>query len=234
MVSKTASPRIRHVPDEVDDLTIYYPSSDGRRIAETDWQYVPLTDTVSTLRIHYRNRPDVYVAGNMLIYYRMNRNDVRVTPDVFAVFGANGNHRRDSWLLWREGKAPSFVMEVASASTWRRGATVKRRIYADLGVTEYVRFDPTGRFFTPALIMETLDGANYRQQPLTMDDAGNLRAHSSVLNLDLCVSPRRELRLYDPATGEWLRTHEESEAARQAAEAENARLRSELQRLQQS
>ena len=233
MVSKTARPQIRYDGDEVDDLTIEYPSSDGEPMAENDWQYTALTDTVSTLRVRYQGRDDVYVAGDMLIYYRMNRNDISVAPDVYVVFGAAGNHPRDSWLVWREGRAPDFVMEIASPSTWRRDATEKRRIYADMGVTEYVRFDPTGDHFTPPLVMEVLDGTEYRQQPLTTDDDGNLRAHSAVLGLDFCVSPDHLLRLFDPATGQWLRTHQETEAARLAAEAEIARLRAELQRLQQ-
>ena len=241
MVSKTARPQVPG-EDEVDDITIEYPSSDGEPMAESDWQYIPLTDTVSTLRVHYRNRSDVYVAGDMLIYYRMNRNDVSVAPDVFAVFGATGNHPRDSWLVWREGKSPDFVMEIASSSTWRRDATEKRRIYADMGVTEYVRFDPTGHYFTPALVLERLEGTEYQEQPLTIGDDGNLRAHSAVLGLDLCVTPDLALRLYDPSTDEWLRTLQESEdalrqseAARlesetalQTAEAEVARLREQL------
>ena len=109
-----------------------------------------------------------------------------------------------------------------------------------MGVTEYVRFDPTGRLFTPALIMETLDGTEYRQQPRTTDSDGLLRGYSAVLELEFCVTPALELRIYDPATGEWLRTHQESEAARreteaarQAAEAEITRLQAELRRLQQ-
>ena len=225
---------------EVDDLSIEYPSSDGEPMAENDWQYTALINTGSTLRVRYQGRQDVYVAGDMLIYYRMNRNDVSVAPDVYVVFDAAGNHPRDSWLVWREGKAPDFVMEIASPSTWRRDATEKRRIYADMGVTEYVRFDPTGDHFTPPLIMETLDGTEYREQPLTTDADGNLRGHSAVLGLDFCVSPEQQLRLYDPAAGEWLLTHQESEDARRAeadarraAEDEIARLRAELQRLQQ-
>jgi Uma2 family endonuclease len=254
MVSKTSTPQTPFGEDEVDDLTIDYPSSDGEPMAENDWQYIALTDTVSTLRVRYQGRDDVYVAGDMLIYYRMNRNDVRVAPDVFVVFGATGNYPRDSWLVWREGRAPDFIMEVASPSTWRRDATEKRRIYADMGVTEYARFDPTGDHFMPALVMETLDGANYREQPLETDDDGNLRGHSGVLGLDICVTPDLELRLYDPAADEWLLTHQEteearreseearreseearreSEEARRAAEAEIERLRSELRRLQQ-
>ena len=240
MVSKTARSQIHYDGDEVDDLTIDYPSSDGEPMAENDWQYTALTDTVSTLRVRYQGRDDVYVAGDMLIYYRMNRNDISVAPDVYVVFGAAGNHPRDSWLVWREGRVPDFVMEIASPSTWQRDATEKRRIYADMGVTEYVRFDPTGDHFTPPLVMETLDGAEYREQPLTTDGDGNLRAHSAVLDLDFCVLPDQQLRLYDPTTGQWLRTHQETEDARRASEealrvseAEIARLQAELHRLQQ-
>ena len=226
MVSKTSRTQTPFGEDEVDDLTIDYPSSDGEPMAENDWQYTALTDTVSTLRVRYQGRDDVYVAGDMLIYYVMNRNDISVAPDVYVVFGAAGNHPRDSWLVWREGRSPDFVMGIASPSTWRRDATEKRRIYADVGVTEYARFDPTGDHFTPPLGLEVLDGAEYRERPLTTDAGGNLRAYSAVLDLDFCVLPDRQLRLYDPTSGEWLRTHQESEA-------EIDRLRAELRRLQQ-
>ena len=244
MVSKPAKVQVSY-EDEVDDLTIEYPSSDGEPMVESDLQFIPLTDTVSVLRVRYHHRDDVYVAGDMMIYYRMNRNDVSVAPDVFAVFGAAGNHPRDSWLTWREGKAPDFVMEVASTGTWRRDATDKRRIYAEMGVREYVRFDPTGRFFTPSLIMETLEGTEYRELPLTTDPDGLLRGYSAVLDLEICATPDLKLRLYDPTAREWLRTHQESEVARReseaarhesevarrAAEAEIARLREQLEQL---
>ena len=209
----------RNDSEEVDDLSIHYPSADGERMAETDFQYIPLTNTVSALRVRYHGRTDVYVAGDMLIYYRINRNDLSIAPDVYAVFGAAGNHPRDSWLVWREGKAPDFVMEIASQSTWRRDVAQKRDIYAEMGVSEYWRFDPTGRFFTPPLMGERLVDAGYQQLPVVADESGILRGHSSVFELDICVRPGLDLRLFDPATGQWLPTHQESEAGRQAAEA---------------
>ncbi len=62
--------------------------------------------------------------------------------------------------------------------------------------------------------------------PVETGDDGILRGHSSVLGLDLCVLADGHLRLYDPAGGQWLRTHREAEAtlreetvARQSAEA---------------
>ena len=235
-------------PDAVkmDDLSIVYPSSDGEPMAESDWQYIPLTETVSTLRVWFQDRPDVYVAGDMLVYYRMNDNLTRVAPDVYAVFGVSGNHPRDSWIVWREGKAPDFVLEIASPSTWQRDVTEKRSIYADMGVAEYWRFDPTGECFTPALAAERLADGEYTLMPLTEDGEGLLRCHSEVLGLDICVLPGLEFRLYDPRNGRWLRNHREeaaarqtaeaarqtAEAARQAAEAENRALRERLRELE--
>ena len=223
MVTKPAKPASAHFPydgDEVDDLTIEYPSSDGEPMAESDYQYIPMSYAVSSLRVRYHGREDVYIAGDMLVYYRMNQRNVRVAPDVYAVFGVTGNHRRDTWLVWREGKAPDFVMEIASPGTWRRDVGEKRDIYARMRVQEYVRLDPTGQCFTPALVIEWLDGGIYRQRPVTMDADGILRGYSAVLELEICVLPGLELRFYDPATGEWLRSHQESETALRAAEAE--------------
>ena len=186
-------------------------------MSDNDWQYTALTNTVSALRVRYQDRPDVYVAGDMLVYYRMNDNQTRVAPDVYVVFGALGNHRRRSWIISREGKPPDFVLEVASPRTWARDAGDKRRIYAEMGATEYWRFDPTGDCFTPPLVGERLEDGQYREIPLYTED-GILRGYSELLELDICVLPGLELRLYDPATGEWLHTHQESEDARQAAE----------------
>ena len=218
--------------DEIDDLSIEYPSSDGEPMAESQLQYTPLTDTVSALENYFIERSDVFIAGDLLVYYWMNDNRTRVAPDVFVVFGASGNHPRDSWLVWREGKAPDFVMEIASPSTWERDAVEKREIYANMGVTEYWRFDPTGECFTPELVGETLVEGQYRELPLERDVEGRLWGRSAVLGLDIYTLPGLELRLYDPADRKWLLTPRENEEARLAAvaahlESEEARLAAE-------
>ena len=223
MVTKHTQPAVTQPPYEeaVDDLSIEYPSSDGEPMAENKWQYVAMTDTVSVLENHFIDRTDVFVGGDMLMYYRMNDNRTQVAPDVFVVFGAAGKHFRDSWIVWREGKGPDFVMEVASPSTWQRDAGEKRDIYAEMGVSEYWRYDPTGTFFTPELVGERLVGGEYQPMTLETDGDGILRGRSDVLALDICAKPGLELRLYDPESRQWLRTHAESEAALQ----EEAQLR---------
>jgi len=54
---------------------------------------------------------------------------------------------------------------------------------------------------------------NGEYQPIEVDtdEDGVLRGHSDALSLDICARGELELRLYDPANGEWLRSHQESE-----------------------
>ena len=218
MVTKHTGKTSAQTVAEFDDLTIEYPEEDGEPLAETDFQAIPLIYAVSALRAHYADREDIYVGGNMLLYYRMNRPEFSVAPDVFMVAEVRGNHRRRSWFTWREGAAPAFVMEIASDSTWRHDGAGKRAIYAEMGVTEYWRFDPTGECFSPALIGERLVDGAYQPIEVADDADGILRGYSDVMSLDICVFPDLELRLYDPERGEWLLNYDEEQAARQAAE----------------
>ena len=100
----------------------------------------------------------------------------------------------------------------------------KRVIYADLGVREYFIFDPLDGSLASQLRGLRLEGGEYI--PMV-----GMPLHSEVLGLDLVVE-EDQLRLYHPHTGERLRVYAEAEAARREAEAENARLREELARLQ--
>ena len=201
-----------------DDLSIEYPDSDGEPMAENDHQLTAMLDAISTLREWFDDQEDVYAGGDMLIYYKMNDNETRVAPDVFVVFGTN-REKRNSWIVWREGKAPDIVMELASGSTWRRDMREKRDIYAEMGVIEYWRFDPTSNYFSPPLIGERLGDGEYTTVELITSREGILRGHSTVLGLDICVLPDGNMRFYDPVSRQWLRTHGESEDALKASEA---------------
>ena len=92
-------------------------------------------------------------------------------------------------------------------------------------VAEYFQFDPTGDYLHPRLQGQRLQGERYQSIELRDD-----RMFSEQLGLELAVQDDA-LRFYDPVRGEWLRTYEEAEAQRQAAEAEVAKLRAELEAL---
>ncbi len=83
----TTNPALYRTPKEERLQELKYPSYNGERLAENDLQYIALTDTVDALRTRLGDRPDVYVAGNMLVYYREGDASSRVAPDVFVAFG---------------------------------------------------------------------------------------------------------------------------------------------------
>ena len=232
MVTKHTGKTSAQAVADFDDLTIEYPEEDGEPLAETDFQAIPLIYAVTALRAHYADREDIYVAGDMLLYYRMNVPDASVAPDVFVVIGARGNDKRRSWFTWREEAAPAFVLEIASDSTWRYDGTGKRAIYAEIGVIEYWRFDPIGDFFSPKLIGERLVDGVYQPIEVAEDKEGILRGYSDVLTLDICVLPNGDLRFYDPEREQWLMDYGEEQAARQAAElqAQAAELQAQTER----
>ena len=219
MVTKTDRQVVAPLHHERDDPTIKYPDSDDEPLAETKLQAIAIVDSFSALENHFAGRSDVYIGIDQFLYYVLNDPTRSVAPDVFAIFGAHGSHPRPSWIVSREGGAvPAFVLEVASAGTWRHDATRKRDIYAQMGVAEYWRFDPDGSYYPVPLIGERLVSGEYEPIAVETDANGILRGHSDVLGLDLCVRAEFQLRLYDPATGEWLRSPQESELERLAAQ----------------
>ena len=195
---------------------IDYPSSDGKPMAESDSQRKPLTYAVDCLGYYFRNHPDVYVSGNLLIYYEEGTR-ARVAPDVFVVFGA-GKEERSSYLLWEEEKAPDFVLEITSPATWRDDQDRKRELYRRLGVGEYWQYDPTRNYLRPPLQGLELVEGEYEPLPRWELADGRLAARSEVLGLELRLAGRR-LRFYDPQTREELPDLAEAHEQRREAEA---------------
>ena len=202
-------------------VPIHYPSSDGLPMAENDAQRSAIMYGIGALTRHFKGRPDVYVSGDLLIYYREGDPRTSIAPDVFVVFGVE-DRPRQNYKLWEEGQAPAFVLEVASPSTWRDDQGRKRSVYARLGVREYWRFDPLGAHLPERLQGERLGGSGYVRQPAVTEADGALVLRSETLGLELRAAPGREMRFRDPATRSALRSHDEEAEGRLAAEARAA------------
>jgi len=207
--------------------TIIYPESDGEPMAETDIHRKIMIDFIELLSNHFRSRADVYVSGNLLLYYEEGNPKVSVAPDVFVVFGVKKRMRR-TYKLWEEGKGPEFVLELASENTYREDLGKKKRLYASvLSVQEYFLYDPDNQYLPSSLMgyRLTKDGVYLPILPTYN------RLPSLVLGLELGVKGD-ELRLYNPLTREWvLKPVEEAEARAQQAEARAQRAEAELERL---
>ena len=196
---------------------VHYPYCDGQPMAESEFQLVPMLYLLTALRTHFRDREDVYVGGDMFLYYEEGNPAAVVAPDVFVVCGApkRADHPRYSYKLWEEPKGPDFVLEVTSESTWAVDLGQKRARYAALGVAEYWVYDPTGRRLTSRLRGMGLAGDGYRD---LAPEPGTGAMRSAVLGLELRVESSGRLRLHDPQTGRDLLGHEEQHTAQLAAQ----------------
>ncbi|HEY5870034.1 MAG TPA: Uma2 family endonuclease, partial [Candidatus Tectomicrobia bacterium] len=180
------------------------------------FQLGPLIYTIDALRAHFQGRDDVYVAGDLFLYYEEGNPRAVVAPDIFVVLGAP-NHPRSSYMLWREPKAPDFVLEITSQSTRVQDQGTKRERYTLLGVQEYFQYDPTRDYLEPPLQGLRLVGQVYQPILATILPEGALVLRSAVLGLELHLE-EGTLRLYEPTTGHKLLSYQEIEQARQEAE----------------
>lgn len=203
---------VEYIPTQIE-----YPDEDGKPIAEGDVQCSYLIYARSALRLYFQTRSDVYVAGNLFIYYEQGNPESVVAPDVFVVFGVDNKDRR-SYKTWEEqDKTPDFVLEITSKTTRTKDQGAKKGIYAFLGVREYFQYDPTGDYLAPQLQGLRLVEGNYLPVPTNTLADGTLSLPSEILALELRVQSG-EMRFYNPATGQKLLTYEEEAAARVQAE----------------
>ena len=213
-----------------------YPTSDGKPMAETDLHRRLMMDLIETLDAHFRADPDVYVSGDLLLFYEEGNKRRHVAPDVFVVLGVP-KRTRDNYLLWEEGRGPDFVIEVTSKTTRREDQGKKRTLYQDvLRIPEYFQFDPTEDYLKPPFQGQRLVEGIY--EPIA-PVAGRLPSLTLGLLLE---RDGTQLRLVDAATSQRLPTHREladqattradrAEADRLATWEENHRLRRELEDL---
>ena len=201
-------------------VAIEYPESDGKPMAENDPQLHAIHYAFGALLLRYRERPDVYVSADLLIYYKEGSPQVSIVPDVFVVFGVE-DRKRGSYKVWEEGKSPDFVLEVASPSTWCEDVERKLGVYAGLGVREYFQYDPTGEHLAPRLQGHRLVEGEYERLRAVESIDRTLTLRSEVLGLEMRALGDW-MRFHDPATGEDLLSHAETCAARLAAEARAA------------
>lgn len=195
-----------------------YPESDGKPMAETDVHRSLLTDLVFTLETHFQREPDVYVSGNLLVYYVKNNPAKCFAPDVFVVRGVPKGQRR-IYKLWEEGVAPQIVIELTSRKTWKEDLQTKWDLCRELGVQEYFIFDPEYDYLDEPLVGYKLENGKY--VALEINDR---RIKSEVLGLEL-VDTGETLRLFDPGSNQFLPTPQEAQERVSELEATLARYR---------
>ena len=248
-----------HIPSAPTDASIFYPEEDGEPMAVSDLHRRILMRTLQVFDEHFKQNSEVYVSGDILMYYVEGDPRKSVSPDVLVAFGLGKKPRRN-YLVWIEGKVPDFAMEFSSKNTYQNDLGRKMELYASLGIRDYFLCDIEGLYLPAPLMGFTSVDGRYVPISANVDDG----LHSPALNLDFHIddvgrwlhTPVRNLDfpadvmglgIYDPVRDAWLQTPAESalaqaelataraetaEARAETAEAEAARLRAELERLQ--
>lgn len=221
-ILRRTRPEFAHLPGEAD-----LPYEDDEPLAESDYQLEPLDYAYNGLSTWFQDRADVAVQADMFVHYPVPGDNGKpkrrmLAPDVFVIFGVP-KRQRLSYVVWEEGKAPDFVLEILSSSTWRRDTVDKKAIYAAMGVREYWLLDPVGPFLNPPLIGYRLTREDYVR--IEAEPGTTATYMSDVLGLELRIDNDDRFRIRDPNSGFELRSHRELQDEVRAAQRREAEAR---------
>jgi Uma2 family endonuclease len=166
------------------------PYDDGEPM-ESKRHRVQMNLLIDTLDEHWRDRDDVYVSGNMFVYFSelQTKGAHFRGPDVFVVLDTIKKSRK-SWVAWEEGgRLPNVVIELLSASTEAIDRGEKMRVYSRVWRTgEYFLYDP----FSHVLEGYSLDPRRGEYDSIAPDSRGNLPVAQLGLALGLQPGDRYE------------------------------------------
>jgi colicin import membrane protein len=213
---------------------------------------------VNLLTSYYASRDDVLITSDMKMLWGIPGLS-EPAPDVAVILEVRDKDaERDSFDVVEEGTRPCLIIEVVSskdAETRRNDYERKVEVYQKVGIPEYLILDPpTSRTKRRLLMTGYRLGVDGRYRQIAPDAEGSLLSQTTRLLFGV-AEDGRTLQVIDVATGEHLLAPEEmaeawkaaeeqayreaearkaAEERASAAEAENARLRAELERLRNS
>jgi Uma2 family endonuclease len=184
---------------------------------ETDFHREQVDLLIRLLKGWWRDREDVYISGNLTIYYnqqQLKSRDFR-GPDFFVVLGTEKKERK-SWVVWAEGgKYPNLIVEILSEKTAKVDKGLKKQLYQDTFRTpEYFWFDPI------TLELQGFHLVNGTYQAISPTE--NHLLWSEQLALYLGVSDSK-LRFFTPEEQLIPSAEERAEAAERALSQEKAK-----------
>ena len=200
--------------------TTHYPDDDGLPMSDNTRQYDWIVTLQANAAAHFRDDPNVFVAGNHLVYAVEGDVAARQAPDVYVAFGRPKGHR-GSYKVWEEGGTfPQVVFEVWSPHNRYDPMRKKFDFYEQHGAEEYYILYPEFPAHAEGWVR-----AGGRLAPVP-----EMNGHVSPRLGFRFVLERGELTVFGP-DGRQLRTPAEIAAERDAAEARAAKLATKLREL---
>jgi Uma2 family endonuclease len=183
---------------------VVYPDSDGQPMSDNTRQFRVIVMIQGGLDDLFRDRTDVFVAGNNLWYSVEGHPEIRAAPDVYVAFG-RPKRDRGSYKQWEEDNVPpQVVFEVLSPGNRAGEMTQKFRFYERYGVEEYYLYDP-----------ETGELYGWLRNGAALDDVPNMAGFTSPRLGVRFGTAEGELQLFRP-DGQRFLTYLELAAQREA------------------
>jgi hypothetical protein len=218
---------------------IHYLGRDGKPMAETDVHIDVPIYLHEALKDYFRDEPQVYVAGNMLLYY-----EERNPADYGArrLRGTGGIQRGATGLQVVRTRPTAYrhfrnhLPQVTFGKSGHQVGTVRHT-----GVREYFLYDPLGEYLRPRCKATGCSRAS--TSACSLETRGNLSARRCAWSCGCKTGSYRSLiqqpaRLLTPteahaARGTEAEARQVEAEARQAAKARAALAKAELKRLQE-
>jgi Uma2 family endonuclease len=148
-------------------------------MAENTLQFEWIVTIKENLEAIFTDRPDVFVAGDLLWYPVEGDPKTRTAPDAMVALGRPKGYR-GSYMQWEEGGiAPQVVFEVLSPGNRTGKMLSKFRFYERFGVLEYYIYDPDDNELTGCrrvddklVVIDTMNGWSSPLLGITFDTTG--------------------------------------------------------------
>ena len=115
------------VPKQRRTREVDYPTTDGKPMGESEIHIDELIDAITVLKDRFAGEPNVYVNGNMLLYYEEGNPRKHVSPDVLVALNVPKKPKRDYYLVWKEGICYS-ALNLVSANDSRNFERLRSRL----------------------------------------------------------------------------------------------------------
>jgi Uma2 family endonuclease len=204
------SPTLTTEQEEENDDDFEYPESNGLPMAENSKHFYILNYIKNTLDYVFRDKPDVFVAGDMLVYPK-KKSKQSLAPDVLVAFN---NHKNDrgAYVVHKEKGQIVTVFEITSPSNYKLKPDLPKRyhFYNNLKVKEYfiihLRKEITIEvyFRTEHYLAPTLDFGVYKSDYLGVT--------FSIENNQLKITDKNQEELLDYVSEKVLREKSEAQA----------------------
>lgn len=211
-----------NLPILADGMPVMYEDEGQEEMGESDVHTRTVANLFYGLKAHFASQARYAVFSDFNLHYHPTRRRAYVSPDVMVTAPSHPvPFNLGSYRIGEEGPAPLLVGEVLSLRTHQQSDLRRKpRIYARLGIAEYLLADVTGEFLPERLQLRRLQAD--RTWHDEQDADGGI---TSRLGFRVVIEADGQLRVIDAKSGKRYARPDEAQSVVEALVASQERIR---------